>query len=181
MENTAIRRTAIILPVAFFLVGSVVLAPKVGFNLFPSSDNSLITYSVEGAVGEKVESFHARLEPAYAILAKYPEIKFFSISTEGNTATVTVQLHKLGVRKEAKQRTVFELEEILTKDLEPLRQAGLKVESKVLKGGPPSGKAVGLKLNADSSDKLDALIKVSEDFERELKSLQGTKNVGTTS
>lgn len=128
-----------------------------------------------------MESFHARLEPAYSILSKYPEIKFFSISTEGNAASVNVQLHKIAERKEAGQRTVFELEEILTKDLEPLRQAGLKVESKVLKGGPPSGKAVGLKLNADSSDKLDSLIKVSEDFERELRVLQGTKNVSTTS
>ncbi|MFB0965809.1 MAG: efflux RND transporter permease subunit, partial [Patescibacteria group bacterium] len=181
LENAKIRRTAIALPVAFFLIGSVVLAPKVGFNLFPSSDNSLITYSVEGAVGEKVESFHSRLAPAYDILSKYPEIKFFSISAKDNTATVTVQLHKLAEREKAKQRSVFELEEIVTKDLEPLRAAGLKVESKVLKGGPPSGKAVGLKLNADSSDKLDTLIKVSEDFERELKGLEGTKNVSTTS
>lgn len=181
LENAVIRRTAIALPVAFFLIGSIVLAPKVGFNLFPAADNSLITYSIEGSVGERVESFHARIEPAYAILAKYPEIKFFSISTEGNAASVNVQLHKIAERKEAGLRTVFELEEILTKDLEPLRQAGLKVESKVLKGGPPSGKAVGLKLNADSSDKLDTLIKVSEDFERELKSLEGTKNVSTTS
>lgn len=181
LENAKIRRTAIALPVAFFLIGSVVLAPKVGFNLFPASDNSLITYSVEGAVGEKVESFHSRLAPAYDILSKYPEIKFFSISAKDNTATVTVQLQKLPEREKAKLRSVFELEEVLTKDLEPLRQAGLKVESKVLKGGPPSGKAVGLKLNADSSDKLDTLIKVSENFERELKSLEGTKNVSTTS
>lgn len=181
LESPKIRRISIALPVVFFLVGSVVLAPKVGFNLFPSSDNSLITYSIEGAVGEKVESFHARLAPAYEILSKYPEIKFFSISAKDNSATVTVQLHKLAERKKDGLRSVFELEEILTKDLEPLRQSGLKVESQVLKGGPPSGKAVGLKLNADSSDKLDTLIKVSEEFERELKSFEGTKNVSTTS
>lgn len=181
LESATIRRTAIFLPVAFFLVGSVILAPKVGFNLFPAADNSLVTYTVEGAVGEKVESFHKRIEPIYAIVSKYPEIKFFEISAKDNSATVTVQLQKLGIREKAGMRSVFTIEELLTKDLEPLRQAGLRVESKVQKGGPPSGKAVGLKLNADSSDKLDALIKTSQDFEKELRSLEGTKNVSTTS
>lgn len=69
----------------------------------------------------------------------------------------------------------------MTKDLEPLRKAGLRVESKVLEGGPPAGKAVGLKLNAESSDQLDTLVKVSEDFEKFLRSVEGTKNVSTTS
>ncbi|MDQ1344443.1 MAG: multidrug efflux pump [Patescibacteria group bacterium] len=181
LESTTVRRTAIALPIAFFLVGSVILAPKVGFILFPSADNALITYSVEGAVGEKVESFHARIAEIYPILAKYPEIKFFKVSAEGNVATVTVQLHKLAERKERGLRNVFVVEELLTKELDPLRSAGLKVESTVLKGGPPSGKAVGLKLNADSSDKLDALVSTSEIFEKRLRSFAGMKNVSTTS
>ncbi len=46
LENAKIRRTAIALPVAFFFIGSVVLAPQVGFNLFPSADNAFITFEV---------------------------------------------------------------------------------------------------------------------------------------
>lgn len=40
---------------------------------------------------------------------------------------------------------------------------------------------MGLKLNADSSDGLETLIAVSEDFETFLRSQNGTKNVSTTS
>lgn len=101
LESALIRRVSIVLPVLFFLIGSVVLAPKVGFDLFPASDNALITYTVEGAVGEKISSFHERLAPIYPILSKYPEVKFFSISAQNNSATVTVQLHKLAERKES--------------------------------------------------------------------------------
>lgn len=108
------------------------LAPKVGFDLFPASDNSLVTYGIEGAVGETTESFHARLEPLYDILSKYEEVKFFSVSTKDNAASVTVQLHKLHERKSAGLRSVFEIEEALNTALEPLRQGGLRIESKVL-------------------------------------------------
>lgn len=181
LENTVIRRVSIVVPVLFFVIGSAVLAPKVGFNLFPSTDNALVNYAIEGAVGEKVSSFHERIAGVYPILAKYPEVKFFTISTKDNTANVTVQLHKLAEREKLGQRSVFEIEELLTKEFEPLRQAGLRVESQVLEGGPPSGKAVGLKLNADSSDKLDTLIKTSQEFEKQLRSYDGTKNVSTTS
>lgn len=101
LENAVVRRVSIFLPIVFFVVGSAVLAPMVGFNLFPSADNSLVTYSLQGAAGETTESFHRRLGALPEILSKYPEIKFYTLETKGADATVTVQLKKVAERQAA--------------------------------------------------------------------------------
>lgn len=48
-------------------------------------------------------------------------------------------------------------------------------------GGPPVGKAVGIKLVAENTDQLTTLKQVSQDFETYLRSLTGTINVGNSS
>lgn len=41
------RRLSILLPVLFLIFGFVVLAPKIGVDIFPSDDNNLINISIE--------------------------------------------------------------------------------------------------------------------------------------
>lgn len=55
------------------------------------------------------------------------------------------------------------------------------MEGKVQAGGPPVGKAVGIKLVAENTDQLTTLKQVSQDFETYLRSLTGTINVGNSS
>lgn len=65
--------------------------------------------------------------------------------------------------------------------LTKLESQGFKVTSNIIKGGPPGGKAVGLKLIAEKAEYLPTLIQVSKEFRDHLKSIPGTKNVGTSS
>jgi multidrug efflux pump subunit AcrB len=58
---------------------------------------------------------------------------------------------------------------------------GIKVESAVLGGWPPSSKPVALELIADDTNKFALLKQISKDFEKELKTYTGTKNVTTSS
>lgn len=47
LEHTFLRRLSILLPVAFLVFGFIVLAPRVGFDIFPSDDNNLINATIE--------------------------------------------------------------------------------------------------------------------------------------
>lgn len=47
LMNKRLRRQSILIPVVFFFVGSFLLAPRVGFELFPSDDNNIVNFSIE--------------------------------------------------------------------------------------------------------------------------------------
>lgn len=55
LEHKKLRRLSIFLPVVFLIFGFVVLAPRVGFELFPSDDNGISTVVITGPVGQKTD------------------------------------------------------------------------------------------------------------------------------
>lgn len=77
--------------------------------------------------------------------------------------------------------SVFDFDKALLRDFDELRALGYDVSSKVQEGGPPAGKAVAIKLIADSANSLDALIASAADFEREVRSYNGVKNIENSS
>jgi multidrug efflux pump subunit AcrB len=84
-------------------------------------------------------------------------------------------------KKEERSRNSFKIQEELMTKIKYLESQGLKVESKVQAGGPPSGKAVGIKLTADDPDKLNELKRISLEFENFLKNTPGTVNISNSS
>lgn len=75
--------------------------------------------------------------------------------------TVSVTLKKKEERKALGLMDVFAFDKVLNKEFDALRTEGFNVASVVQKGGPPSGKAVAIKLVADDTSKLDILAKVA--------------------
>lgn len=57
----------------------------------------------------------------------------------------------------------------------------MRVETKVQGGGPPQGKAIGIKLVAENTSYLPQLVEVAEEFKKHLIAIEGTKNVGLSS
>ncbi len=181
LEHTVLRRLAIIVPFLFFIFGFVVLAPRVGFNLFPSDDNAFTSFIITGPVGQRTEVTKKELDGIAEIFLSYPEIKYSNLSIHWNTANISVQLTKRQERKKLWQRDIFTLEKILLSELQVFESKGYRVVSEVLKNGPPGSKAVWLKLIVDDPDKLSTLINVSKEFEAHLKTIPGTKNVSRSS
>ncbi len=72
---------------------------------------------------------------------------------------------------------MFELDAALLKDFNAIRSLGYDVSSQVQEGGPPPTKAVAVKLQANSPKLLSELTQVSSDFEREIRSYAGIKNI----
>lgn len=73
--------------------------------------------------------------------------------------------------------SVFDLDKRLNEDFAKLRSEGFEVASKIAEGGPPATKATAIKLVTDDPDKLDTLSETALDFEKEIRSYPGAKNV----
>ncbi|NRH21231.1 efflux RND transporter permease subunit [Candidatus Gracilibacteria bacterium] len=181
LKNTFLRRLSIIVPIILFVLGLVFIAPNVGVEIFPSDDNNVMTYAIEGPVGTRTELMHDMIGELPIYFKGFPEIKQITLSTNGNIVNLTIELQKKALRKSLGQKDVFALEKIWNESLSHLEQKGLKITGGAVKGGPPGGKAVGLKIVSDSSENLPTLIKVAKEFKEYLKTVPGTKNVSVSS
>ncbi len=94
LENTFIRRFFIFLPILTLILSFVWLAPLVGFNLFPSDDQSMISFSVESANGQTTEETQELTQSVRTAFVGFPEIRYYTISTRGNKTTIMVHLFK---------------------------------------------------------------------------------------
>lgn len=151
----------------------IFLSPSIGFKLFPSGDNPFINYVIEGKQGQTTDSLAQGVSGIDSSISTIPEVKSYEMTINNNTVNMTVILTK----KQERDRDSFEVQEDIDSRLLYLKEEGYRVEGKVEEGGPPAGKAVGIKLIADNTDQLTELKKVSEDFEEHLRSLTGTINV----
>lgn len=181
LEHTRIRRLSIFLPFAFFMFGMVFISPMVWVDIFPSSDNNMTAFSIEGPVGLKTESMEKMLWDWSTYFTGNPEIQYVSTSINGNTADISVQLTKKGERSMRGERDVFAFHEDMIRELSKLEKYGFKVTGKLPEGWPPSGKAVGLKLIAEKAEYLPTLIQTSKSFQAYLRTIPGTQNIGTSS
>lgn len=119
------------------IIGGKSLAGHVGFNLFPGSDNSFVSYQVFGAVGERALSIDRATKQIAEILSRYEEIKFYTITTldvKNSTdpgITVSVTLKKKEERLALGLMDVFAFDKALGTAFDALRKEGFEVASKV--------------------------------------------------
>jgi hypothetical protein len=94
---------------------------------------------------------------------------------------INVTLKKKEERLALGLMDVFAFDKAVNVAFDALRIEGFNVASKVQAGGPPAGKAVAIKVVAEDASKLDILAKVATDFEKEIRSYEGSKNVENSS
>lgn len=181
LEHTWIRRLAIFLPFVFFVFSLFFIAPKVGFELFPSDDNNATTFVIEGPVWTRTEVMSQLVWDISSYFKGYNEIKYVGTAINVNTANISIELVKKEIRKKRWEKSVFELEKIWLPSLSKLEEKWLKVTSKVLAWWPPTSKAIGLKIISDEASALPTLIQVAKEFKEHLKTIPGTKNVTVSS
>ena len=78
-------------------------------------------------------------------------------------------------------RDSFAVEEEIAQWLAYLETNGLRVETQVQAWWPPAGSAVWLKLIADSTEQLPALIQIAKEFEEKLRTIPWAKNISNSS
>lgn len=110
-------------------------------------------------------------------LSKYPEIKTYLVTAKDNKINMGIDL----IDKDERRKSAFDLEKEILTDLQFMSTEGIKVESEVVAGGPPSTKPVAIQLIADQTSQFTLLKQISKDFEKQLKTYTGTKNVLSSS
>ena len=177
LRSSTTRLLAIFLPIMALFFTFIFLSPLIGFNLFPDSDYWMIEISLTGKEWQVEKSLEKNIDKIDEYLTKYPEMKTYYTAISWNKINVSVEL----VNKYNRERSVFEIEELMQNDFKTFESDGLLVVCQVLQDWPPSDAAVWVKLIANKSSKIDILKEVSLDFEKYLKTIDWTKNISNSS
>ncbi len=175
------RVMSVIVPFILLIVTFITLSPKIGGTIFPASDNNrfdVFLTTKKGTTTEAIKKYIPFLDP---IFSEIPEVKSYRIHANKNSIHISIDLIDKKERQKMWLRDVFVVEEETAKKLTFFAQEGLLMESKVLAGGPPSGKPIGIKLIAQRNNQFKDLIKVANDFQTYLRSVAGTKNASISS
>ena len=170
----------ILMPIILLVLTFIFISPKLGFTLFPAADNAVITWIVEAKNWIKEKSLEKYLPVLDDIISKYPELKVYYTTIQGNKINIYIELHEKNIRKKKNMMTVFEIESLISKDIKKLESEWLSVSFETLKEWPPTGKAVWIKLIANNSKKVDELKEVANIFKEKLKNIHWSKNANTS-
>lgn len=181
IKSAKFRFFVIFTPFILFLLSIFFISPKLGFTLFPATDNTRIDILIESSEWTTSDFMKQYMMSVTNLISKIKEVKVFSLYVEDNKINVAIELFDKIYRDNNWLRNSFQIEKQINKDLAFLKSIWLKIETKVKKKWPPSSPPIWIKLIASSNKDYDTLIKVSSDFEKFLKELPGTKNVWNSS
>ncbi len=175
------KLSLVFLPILLLILSFVFLAPKIGFTLFPWSDQWVINIDIKWKTWAWEDFMKKYIDDIETILSKTQEIKVYSITVDSNNISVYIDLLSKEIREKKWLLSALELEEKLEEKIWYLRWEWLEITIASLKWWPPTWSAVWIKLVANSWKNFDLLREVSEDFENYLKNLYWTKNVNSSS
>ncbi len=181
LQSPILSLSIIVVPIILMVVTFISLSPKIGFTLFPATDEWVLNIEVTARQGTDKDYFVQFIDDIDEKLSSYEEIEVFYTSISDNLLSLSVNLYDAQERKEKGQRDIFLIEELLIQDLEPLASQWLQVNIAKQANGPPTWDPVWVKLVADSTEQFDVLRWVSEDFENYLRGLEWTKSISSSS
>jgi len=175
------RLLIIFSPIIVLIITFVFISPQLWFTLFPASDQWVITGSIETKEWTDKKVLIKYLADLDDAIYKLPELKVFYTTISWNKIDIYIELLQKSVRDDKWMRNVFEIEKLLVSQLSRLESDGLIVSIETLKDGPPTGKAVWIKLIANNSKKVEDLKNTASIFKEKFRSIEWVKNITTTS
>ncbi len=176
-----LRRIVIISPIFILIATFVFLAPKIGFTLFPESDNWVIQATVETREGTDEQVLVKHLNVIDDAISVYDELKVYNVTISWNKIDIFIELLAKNDRDELWLKNVFEIEEDIISKLKELEKDWLSVSINTASNWPPSWKAIWVKLIANNTNKIDQLKEVAYEFRDYFKTIDWLKNISTTS
>ena len=180
-DSVLLRISFVVVPFVLLILSFIFLSPKIGFTVFPATDEWVLQIKVTWETGAKEDSMKKYISDFDEILSKTPEIKVYYTKVSGNKVSVYVDLTDKKIRKEKGQLHVMKLEKALEEKFSYLKSEGLELEVAALKWWPPGWAAVWVKLVVNSAKRFDELKLISEDFEKFLLWVPWSKNVFSSS
>jgi multidrug efflux pump subunit AcrB len=171
----------VIVPFLILILSFIFLSPKIGFTLFPGSDEGVINITIKWKTWSSEDYMKPYLQDIDSILKSIPEVDVYYINIISNNISIQLDLLKKEIREKEWLLSASMLETKLEDDLSIFSSKGLEVSILSLKWWPPAWTAVWVKLVANDWKLFDTLKIVSEDFEDFLKQIKWTKNVSSSS
>jgi multidrug efflux pump subunit AcrB len=181
LKNRKTRLLAIFVPFVLLILSFVFLSPRIGFTLFPASDEGIIQIAIEGQNGARKETMLEYIPMIEGVVSSYQELKVYYVTLSGNQIDVYIELLEAKKRQSSDMFSVFDVERGILEELSPLVSQGLLIEVAAAENGPPSWSPIWVKLEVGSSKDISTLKGVAEDFKIFLQNLEGTKNVSISS
>jgi multidrug efflux pump subunit AcrB len=147
----------------------------VKFELFPSDDSSYLTMSIKKPIGTIKEKTLEAILPIEKLLINQPEIEFYEVQVNGNTANINIELYDKEDREKLNQRSSSEMSDYLFNFSRQFTD--MEVSLKALQGGPPSEFPVGFRVIAESKTDIQNAQKAVEDIKKMLIETKGTQGI----
>lgn len=181
MHNKKSRLISILWPIGLLLLSFIFISPQLWFEFFPSGDSPFINIDIRAKEWTVTDAMLDYIPTIDTAISAIPEVKNFSYTIDNDRISLLVELFKKADREDQWMRNSFDVESAITQSLAPLTSQWLTVSIQVEAGGPPTGKAVWVKLLADSNEKFDTLMSVAKVFQDHLQTIPGAKNVSNSS
>lgn len=181
LDSIFLKLSFIFVPIILLIFSLLFLSPKIGFTLFPSTDEWIINVSITWQSGLDEEYMSKYISNIDSALSNLQEVKIYYITISKNNIWVYIDLIDKWYRQDNWLMSVYEVEELLNERLWILKWEWLDLSVSALKWWPPTWSAVWVKLSSNSASKFDILKEVSVDFENFLKTVPYTKNITTSS
>lgn len=175
------RIFSVIVPFVLLIFSFIFLSPKIGFTLFPESDEWMFTLKVEAQQGSKKEVLEPYIGQIEKYISAYPELKVYTLSIQWNIINGFIELTDSKQRQRNNEKSVFEIVEELSQKMESLGVYWLATEVKIIEWWPPGWSPAGVKIIANKAENISTLKKVADEFKVYLQSIPGAKNVTTSS
>ena len=171
----------VVVPFVLLVFSFIFLSPKIGFVIFPSTDEGIVNIDIKWETWASEDSMEKYIKQIDDILTKTPEIKVYYTKVKWNSISVYLDLLDRNIRDDRSLLSASKLEKHLEWEFQFLRSEGLELTVAAMKWGPPAWAAVWVKLSVNSAKNFDLLKTISEDFEKFLQNLEGSKNVFSSS
>ena len=181
LQSKKSRLLSITIPFLLLVLSFVFLSPKIGFTLFPASDEGIIEITIKGQVGADEKTLEKYIEPIEKVLSSYEEMSVYYVKLSGRVIYVYMELTETKLRQKLWQKSVFDIESEIIDALSFMSSEGLLVEVAAIEDGPPKWSPVWVKLHARNSQDITELKKVADEFKVFLQRIKGTKNVSSSS
>ncbi len=175
------RLKVIFYPIIWLVLTFIFLVPNIWFTLFPNTDESIITGTIETKEWSDEKVLEKYLPIIDDAVYKYPEMKVYYSTISWNIIDIYIELQESTIRQKKWMRTVFEIEKLIVDELKILESEWLTVSIWTLSNWPPTWKAIWVKLIANNAQKIDELKEVAYTFKEYFKTIDWLKNVSTTS
>jgi multidrug efflux pump subunit AcrB len=98
-------------PFLLLVLSFVFLSPRIGFTLFPASDEGVIQIAIQGQNGARKETMTQYISTIDEVVSSYEELKVYYVTLSGNNIDVYIELRDAKTRQSEDLLTVFDVEQ----------------------------------------------------------------------